>query len=245
MKETVIKVKNLSKSFQNKKILKEINFEIYSGEIFSIVGKSGTGKTVLLRCLTGLLAPDEGEIEILGTPIKQEKDWELIRPKIGLLFQEGALFDSMTVGENIRFVLKHLTNWPDEKIEKRIGEVLELVGLKGTQNMYPDELSGGMKKRLAIARTISYNPELVFFDEPTSGLDPVTANQIIKLIVSLNQELMITCVLISHDLQRILRISHRLLFLENGQVYFVGEPESILKSPLEPVKNFVKEVLEA
>ncbi|MGE4357428.1 MAG: ABC transporter ATP-binding protein [Candidatus Omnitrophota bacterium] len=237
----MIEIINLCKSFDGKKVLDNLNLEIKTGETIVIIGRSGCGKSVLLKLIIGLLKPDSGEIIIDGEDITRLKGKELdrIRMKFGMLFQSSALFDSLTVRENVGFFLYEHGYTEKDKIEERIRECLRLVGLAGTEDLYPVQLSGGMKKRVALARAICMHPEIILYDEPTTGLDPITADAINNLIVSLHDKLKITAIAVTHDMKSAFRIGDRIAMLYKGRIIAVGTPEEIKNTENPLVRQFI------
>ncbi len=208
----MIKIKNVSKYFGEKAALKNINLEIADGETLAIIGGSGSGKSTLLRLMIGLIKPTEGEIWIGDDEISQMDEDEItrIRLKMGMVFQYSALFDSMSVGDNVAFGLVEHTDFSKEKIREIVREKLKQVGLEGVENLMPNELSGGMKKRVSLARAIAFGPEIIFYDEPSSGLDPVTTNKIDELIISTQRALKVTSIVVTHDMISACRIANRI-----------------------------------
>ncbi len=237
----MIEIKSISKSFNNKKILHEINGKFEKGKTNLIIGASGTGKSVLLKCLVGLLKPDTGKV-LFDKRIFIESDKNTstqIRREIGMLFQGGALFDSKNVEENIKFPLDMLTNISEkEKIEK-VNHCLELVGLEGNNSKMPSELSGGMKKRVGIARAIVNDSKYLFCDEPNSGLDPLTAIKIDDLILELTQKLNTTTVVVTHDMNSVIEIGEYIMFLHNGRKLWEGDNKRILKTTISELNQFI------
>ncbi|MGB9767124.1 MAG: ABC transporter ATP-binding protein [Sulfurihydrogenibium sp.] len=238
---TKIKVENLVKVFGKREVLKNINFEVKEKEVFVIMGGSGSGKSTVIKHIIGLLKPTSGKIYINGTDITTLKDFELIefRKKIGYLFQEGALFDSLKVWENVGFYYLENTKMSEKEIRKIATEKLALVGLKDVEDLYPSQLSGGMRKRVSLARAISYNPEIILYDEPSSGLDPVTSAMIDKLILKLRDEIGVTSIVVTHDLESAFNIADRIAMIHKGVIYAIGTPEEIKNSPDPVVQQFI------
>ncbi|MDQ3193285.1 MAG: ATP-binding cassette domain-containing protein [Bacteroidota bacterium] len=220
---SVINIKNLKKSFDNKLVLNNINLSLFKGENLVILGKTGMGKSVLIKCIVGLIEPDEGNIMVLNTDLSLLKQRELdkLRKKMGFLFQNAALYDSMTVRENVAFPLRNLIISKEEK-EKKVLEVLESVGLLESINKMPSELSGGMKKRLGLARTLVLKPEIILYDEPTTGLDPVTSKEISELILKMQSTYNITSIIITHDIACARITSNRIIILQKGELIAEG-----------------------
>jgi len=241
-KEKIIEIRDLVKTFDGRIVLDGISLDIYKGETLVIMGGSGCGKSTLLRHMTGGIKPDSGKILIKGKDVTKIKEAEMdeIRKKFGLLFQSGALFDSMTVEENISLPLREHTKLRDNIIKIMIKMKLELVGLRGFENMMPSMLSGGMKKRVGLARAIAMDPEIVFYDEPTAGLDPIVAGVIDKLILDLSEKLNITSVVVTHDMQSVFRIADRIAMLYQGKVLQIGTPDEIKNTKNEMVKQFIE-----
>ncbi|MFB3925321.1 MAG: ABC transporter ATP-binding protein [Syntrophales bacterium] len=228
----VIELIDLHKSFGKQKVLNGLNLTIEDGKTTVIIGRSGGGKSVLLKHIIGLMKPDKGKVLVDGVDIVRLSDKELneVRRKFGMLFQEGALFDSMTVGENVAFPIVEHTKMKEEEIRKVVAERLRAVGLSGVENKMPSELSGGMRKRVALARAIALHPKIVLFDEPTTGLDPVLSEAINRLIIDTQRNFNLTCVVISHDVESVFKIGHKIALLYNGQIIEYGTPEEIRKS---------------
>ncbi len=239
---TVIKINNLHKAFGTQKVLDGIDLDIKQGEITVIIGKSGGGKSVLMKHLIGLLKPDEGEIWIDDRDITKlkEKDLNEVRKKFGMLFQEAALFDSMNVLDNVAFPVREHTKLPDKEIIRMAQERLRNVGLAGFEDKMPSELSGGMRKRVGLARALILDPGIILFDEPTSALDPITALTILDLIKETQERLEKTYVVISHDILGMFRIAHKVAMLYNGKVIEFGTPKEIRQSKKEEIKEFLK-----
>jgi phospholipid/cholesterol/gamma-HCH transport system ATP-binding protein len=242
MDDTTIKIVDLHKSFNGQKVLDGINLEVKRGKITVIIGKSGGGKTVLMKHLIGLLKPDSGEIWIDGTEITKLNDRELnqIRMKFGMLFQEAALFDSMNVFENVAFPLREHTAFSETEIRRTVEDKLKAVGLLAFTEKMPSELSGGMKKRVGLARALALDPGIVLFDEPTSALDPVISLTIEDLIKETQARFEKTYVVISHDIAGMFRIADTVAMLYNGKIVASGTPYEIKRSSQEAVKEFMK-----
>ncbi|GAB4029102.1 MAG: ABC transporter ATP-binding protein [Elusimicrobiota bacterium] len=238
----MIEVKRLVKNYPGKKVLDGLDLKIETGEIFSVMGPSGTGKSTFLKCLIGLNSPDFGEIWVDGRNIaamNSEKEIQDIRRKMGYLFQEGALFDSLCVWENVAFGLKYLTDIPPEKYLSVAREKLELVGLKNSEYLKIGELSGGMKKRVALARAIAPGPSYLLYDEPTTGLDPVTGEMVARLIKEMSDKIKVTSVVVTHDVKLAMEISNRIAFFYGGKIVEIGSPSQIKSSCNEMVREFL------
>ena len=240
-KEIIINIVDLHKSFGDEKVLKGVNLKIRRGETIVIIGCSGCGKTVLLRHIIGLLKSDSGTVEVDGVDVSKISDSELdkIRRKFGMLFQSAALLNSLTVEENIKLGLKEHTNLSEEEMNKIVKNKLEIVGLDGTQNLKPADLSGGMKKRVGLARAISMDPEIILYDEPTTGLDPVRADSIHKLILELENTLNTTSIVITHDMISAYQIADRVAMLYNGKIIQVGTVQEIKNTDNPIVRQFI------
>ena len=221
----MIEVKNLSKSFGEKGVLSDINFSISTGQAVTIIGKSGVGKSVLLKCLIGLIKPDLGTIYINNKLINSMnfKQLQLIRSEIGMVFQFGALFDSLNVSENISLALKKLTKLNKDEIRIRVDDSLKKVGMEKTEELMPSELSGGMKKRIGIARAIALKPSYLFYDEPTTGLDPIMTDEINRLINKFQQNGDVTSVIITHEMKTVNDVADRVLMLNDGKIIYDGD----------------------
>ena len=241
-KEVLVKVENIKKSFGERLILNGINLDIYRGETFVIMGGSGCGKSTLLRHMIGSFKPDSGRISLFGKDITNliEDEMDKIKKRIGMSFQGSALFDSMTVGENVSLALSEHTKLEASVIKTVVKMKLELVGLRGFEDLMPSEISGGMKKRVGLARAIAMDPEIVFYDEPTAGLDPIVAGVIDKLILDLSKKLSITSVVVTHDMGSVFRIADRIAMLYEGRVIEVGTKEEIKNSKNEIVQQFIQ-----
>jgi phospholipid/cholesterol/gamma-HCH transport system ATP-binding protein len=242
----MIEIIDLHKSFDGQQVLKGINLSIADRELIIIMGKSGCGKSVIIKHIIGLLRPDRGSIVIDAVDITKldTKGLDRIRDKLGVLFQGGALFDSLTVFGNIAFPLKEKTKMGKKEIKDRVKQALEDVGLRGVESKYPAELSGGMKKRVALARALITEPLIVLFDEPTTGLDPIIANSIHRLIKTTHRKYGFTGVVISHEVPEIFEITDRVAMLHDGVIVEIGTPEEIKTSSNPAVRQFITGSLE-
>lgn len=227
----MIKAHNLWKSYGSLQVLKGLNLEIQDGEVLVILGRSGVGKSVLLRQIIGIERPDQGYVEIDGINISNLSISQRVHktPRMGMLFQGAALFDSMNVYENVAFYLRQHENIGENEIKKRVAEALKMVGLEGTEGKMPSDLSGGMRKRAALARVIIYLPRIVLYDEPTTGLDPITAMQINDLINATQKELHPTSIIVTHDIRSALEVGDRLAFHHDGKILHVAPKEEFMK----------------
>jgi phospholipid/cholesterol/gamma-HCH transport system ATP-binding protein len=237
----LISVKNISKSFNGIKILDDISFDFHKGKTNLIIGKSGSGKSVLTKCMVGLLQPDVGEVFYEETQLStlKNKEKKEIRKQLGMLFQGSALFDSFSVEDNVAFPLKMFTSLSSNEILERVNFCLKRVDIINKNQLFPSELSGGMKKRVAIARAISMQPKYLFCDEPNSGLDPVTAIVIDELIKEITEEYDITTVVITHDMNSVLEIGDNILFIDSGQNKWQGGKDEILDSEVKELNDFI------
>ncbi len=239
----MIEIRNLHKSFGSKKVLRGVNLTIEKGETLIIVGRSGCGKSVMLKHIVGLLTPDEGTVKVEGLVINElnQKDLYKLRKKFGFLFQGAALFDSMTVGENVAMPLVESDEKiPAEKIKAAVAEKLELVGLPGTENLKPSELSGGMRKRVGLARALVTDPEYILYDEPTTGLDPIMSDSIDNLIRDVSTKVRATAIVVTHDMFSVKNVAQKVAMMHEGVVYFVGKPDELLSSKDEVIYEFIK-----
>jgi len=237
----VVEMEHLKKSFGNNHVLQDINMVINKGENLAILGQSGTGKSVLIKCIVGLENPDDGKLVILGRNISELRDKELteIRKKIGFLFQSGALYDSMTVRENLEFPLRRqLRSIPKEKLDSLVKEALENVGLDDTIDLSPSELSGGMRKRLGLARTLILKPEIMLYDEPTTGLDPITSKEISNLILEVQKKYNTSSIIITHDIECARLTADRILVIKDGMCIAEGSFDDLENSTNAWVKSF-------
>ena len=240
-KEPVIKIEHLYKSFGSNKVLIDFNLDLYKGENVVVLGKSGSGKSVLIKCIVGLLEPDSGSISVLGKDVSAIDNVEMdkLRVGIGFLFQSNALYDSMTVRENLEFPMRrHWFNLSHEETNKLVEESLTNVGLLHTIDMMPSELSGGMRKRIGLARTLILKPQIVLYDEPTTGLDPITGAEIVELIMHLQKKYNISSIIISHDLHVAKTTANRVIILVDGKNYAEGSFDELVKSNDPKVKQF-------
>jgi phospholipid/cholesterol/gamma-HCH transport system ATP-binding protein len=237
----MIQIVKLMKSFGPQKVLEDVTLTVAQGELLAIIGESGGGKSVLLKHLIGLLRPDRGKVLIEGEDITKLRGAGLdrVREKFGVVFQGGALFDSLTIYENIAFPLREKTRLPEPVVRENVEEALEDVGLKGVEGKYPAEISGGMKKRVALARALIAEPKIVLFDEPTTGLDPIMLHAIHKLIMDTHRKYRFTGVMISHDIPEIFHVVDRIAFLYKGTIEVVGTPKEIRASTDPVVHQFI------
>ncbi|MBI2152774.1 MAG: ABC transporter ATP-binding protein [Candidatus Rokubacteria bacterium] len=242
----MIRVENLHKAFGGQQVLQGLTLEVNTGEIMIVIGRSGGGKSVFLRHLLGLLRPDAGRIWVDGVEITALRGHEMdkVRERYGVVFQGGALFDSLTVFDNVAFPLREKTALAASEIAARVEEKLAQVGLSGAGHKYPDEVSGGMRKRAAIARALVTEPQIVFFDEPTTGLDPVLVNAIHHLILDLHRKFRFTAVMVSHEIPEIFEIAQRVAMLHDGVIVEAGDPQAIQESGNPVVQQFIRGQIE-
>jgi phospholipid/cholesterol/gamma-HCH transport system ATP-binding protein len=238
----LIEVRNLVFRYNNKIILDDVSFKLNENETMVVMGSSGVGKSTLLRCILGLEKPEAGSILVKGTDITRvtEEDLNLIRRDFGMLFQGAALFNSMSVGENVAFPLRQHRDYDEEKIQSIVKEKLELVGLGGSEDMMPAELSGGMKKRAGLARALALDPKCLFFDEPIAGLDPIIAGGIDDLILKLKKVSGMTMLIVTHELIHGFKVADKILMLFEGRIIAMGTPDKIVQSDDEYVKKFLR-----
>ena len=236
-----ITIADLHKSFGANHVLRGVNLTVEPGESMVIIGGSGSGKSVLIKHIIGLLKPDRGSILVNGEEVTTMRERQLkeLRKKFGMLFQAAALFDSLTVGENVAFALVEHTRLSRAEIADRVREKLTLVGLPGTEDLFPSELSGGMKKRVGLARALAIEPEVILYDEPTTGLDPIMADAINDLIVEMRERFAITSIAITHDMVSAYKIGHRLAMLYQGKIIFTGTPEECKNTTDPMVRQFI------
>jgi len=238
----MIEIKNLHKSFDGQPVLQGVNLSVPKGKVTVILGPSGSGKTVLMRHIIGLLRPDRGEVMVDGVDIHRLPSEKLnaFRRRFGMVFQNAALFDSMNVYENIAFPLMEHTNWSPQKIAEVVREKLTLLGLEGIEKKTPSELSGGMRKRVGLARAIALEPQIILYDEPTTGLDPIMAESVDLMILDMEEKLKITSVVISHDMHSAFRIADQVAMLFGGKIIECSSPKEFVKSSIPQVREFIK-----
>ena len=241
MEDAFIRYVDVHKSFGGKAVLRGVSLDVGRGETVVILGGSGSGKSVLLRHTIGLHRPDAGRVFVDGVDTTEldEEAMQEVRMKVGMLFQAGALFDSMTVYDNIAFPLVEHTDWSEDRVSNRVDEVLGLVELEGVRDLMPADLSGGMRKRVALARSISLSPQAILYDEPTTGLDPVTASAINRLIRSLQSRLGITSIVVTHDIQSAFTVADRVAFLQEGRIAFQGTVSEARASSQPALREFL------
>lgn len=239
----MIEINNLHKSFGQNYVLRGVNLNIATGETIVIIGKSGCGKSVLLKHIVGLIMPDSGFIKVEDQTVNEldTKDLYKLRKKFGFLFQGAALFDSMTVEENISLALDESDNgYTTQEIKKLVGEKLEMVDMPGTQNLKPAELSGGMKKRVGLARALIANPDYILYDEPTTGLDPIMADSIDKLIKDLTEKLNVTSIVVTHDMYSVKNVANKVAMMNEGVIHFIGSQKDLINSEDSIIQEFIK-----
>ena len=243
----MIEVRHLNKGFGEQPVLNDISFRIENSESVAIIGRSGCGKSVLLKHLIGLLKPDGGEVLIDGENIVPMNERQLlrVRRKFGMVFQSSALFDSMTVAENVAFGLRRHEHLTEAEIARRVASALEVVDLPGTENKNPAELSGGMRKRVGLARAVVYEPQIMLYDEPTTGLDPIVSDSIDKLMMHVRDHLNVTTVVVTHDMRTARRVGNRVLMMHNKIIYASGAPEEFFVSQDPVVRQFIDGVADA
>lgn len=240
--EVHVRLDKVVKSFGDKHVLRGVDLDIKRGEIIYIIGKSGSGKSVTLKNITGLLKPDSGSVFIDGLDVHSlgDKDLNVLRRKMGVLFQMAALFDSMSVYENVAFAPRRFTAMSEKEISELVTEKLAMVGLKGVERINPSALSGGMQKRVGLARAIALDPEIVLYDEPTTGVDPILGAAVDDLIRTLNTKTGVTSIVISHDMQSVFRTADRVAMLYDGVFRLIGTPEDFKKSDDPVIRQFVE-----
>ena len=242
MPEPEIVIDSVSKRLGTKQVLRDLSLNVAAGESVAIIGRSGTGKSVLLKHVVGLMLPDDGTVRVDGVDIPSLGTKELLemRKMMGMLFQGGALFDSLSVGDNVGLPLREHTDMDETQVDLVVKEKLHLVGLEGVQDMRPSNLSGGMKKRAALARALALNPRIMLYDEPTTGLDPITSDLINRLIRRLQERLGITSIAVTHDMRSAYHIADRIAMLHEGRIHAVGTPAEIQASTDPAVKQFIE-----
>ena len=241
MNDVMISLRQLTIAFGSKVVLDELDLDVYKGETLAVIGPSGSGKSTVIKVLTGLLAPTSGSVQIEGQETSGFDDdaWDELRCHMGVVFQYSALFDFLSVGENVAFGLRQHFKLPEADVQSRVAALLEMVGMPGTQSMMPAELSGGMKKRVGLARALAMQPQVVFYDEPTSGLDPVMTMTISRLIRKTQQALGVTSVLVTHDMESAYFAADRIAMLYKGKIVQMGTPDEIKRSRNPIVHAFV------
>ena len=237
----MIEITNLCKTFGSKIILNNLNLTVRRGETKVIIGRSGVGKSVLLKNIVGIIRPDSGSIKVNGVEVTalKEKEYNKIRMEIGLVFQGGALFDSMSVGENVAFVLNEFMDLDRKTVADKVADALALVGLQGVEEMMPSQLSGGMKKRVSLARVLCMEPQIILYDEPTSEVDPITAAAINNLIIELRDKLKVTSIMVTHDMNAAFKVADSISMFYRGQVIADGKPDEIKNSKHPVVQQFI------
>ncbi|MGD8316199.1 MAG: ATP-binding cassette domain-containing protein [Myxococcales bacterium] len=239
----LFELRGLTKAFGANRVLDGIDLDIISNEVITIIGESGSGKSVLLKIMMGLIEPDAGSIRLDGQEVtgQTEAEWVQTRRRIGMLFQESALFDSLNVFENVAYALREQTDMRESEMRERVAETLALVALPGIEDMMPADLSGGMRKRVALARAVAVRPEVVFYDEPAEGLDPINVTRVNRLVLGLKKRLDVTSVVVTHNLKAAFAISDRLALIHDGKIAATGAPESFLETQDPVVGEFIGE----
>ena len=237
----LFELRGLRKAFGRHVVLDGLDLDILDGEVITIIGESGSGKSILLKAMMGLLEVDAGSIRFDGEDVagQTERQWTETRRRIGMLFQESALFDSLNVQDNVAYALHEQTTMTEEEIVTRVAETLTLVGLRGIEAMQPSDLSGGMRKRVALARAVAVRPEVVFYDEPAEGLDPINVTRVNRLLLGLQKTLNVTSVVVTHNLKAAFAISDRLALIHDGVVAATGAPEAFLESEDPVIREFI------
>lgn len=242
MSEPIISLRKLHIAFGEKDVIKDLDLDIFPGETLAIIGPSGSGKSTILRVLIGLLKPSGGQVLVEGKEVTDytEDQWNELRKRMGMVFQYSALFDFLTVGENVAFGLRQHFHLPEEEVQQRVQELLQDVGLEQDAAKYPSELSGGMKKRVGLARAIAINPEILLYDEPTAGLDPIRTMSISRLIRETQQKMHVTSLLVTHDMESTFVAADRIAMLNEGKIIAVGSVEEMRNSSNPVVQGFIK-----
>lgn len=238
MPEPVIKVEGIKKTFEQNQVLKGIDLQVHQGEILALMGSSGGGKTTLLKCISGLIRPSEGRVIVSGLDVRKEP--ELARKRMGMVFQSAALFDYLNVYDNVAFGVRRWKKVRGKELTELVDQTLLRVGLDVVEQLMPSELSGGMRKRVGIARALALQPDVILYDEPTTGLDPITTYTIDRLIVSLREEVGVTSVVVSHDVNAVLRVADRIAFLHKGELAFIGTPDEFEKDEHASIRELVQ-----
>jgi len=242
----MIEIEDLHKSFDGVQVLKGISLKVKNGEVIALIGRSGFGKSVLLKHVAGLMKPDRGRVLVDGKDVASIRGKALsqLRSRLGFLFQGGALFDSMTVFDNVAFPLREKTKLEEQEIKEKVLSELDQVGLSGAEGKYPSQISGGMKKRAALARELVWAPEIMLFDEPTTGLDPIIGHAILSLIDNLHKRLQFTGIIVTHELEKVFKIVDRVAMLHEGVILALGTAEEIISSKDPVVQQFIKGEIE-
>jgi phospholipid/cholesterol/gamma-HCH transport system ATP-binding protein len=237
----MIEIRNLYKAFGKQMVINNLSLNVARGETKVVIGRSGVGKTVLLRCIVGLVRPDSGSIKINGVEVTDlvEKEYDRLRKEIGVVFQGGALFDSMNVGENVGFVLNEFMDLDQKTVQARVRDALGMVGLKDVESMMPSALSGGMRKRVSLARVLCMEPHIILYDEPTTGVDPITAAAINHLIVEMRDKLKVTSIVVTHDMNSAYMVADSIAMFYKGQIIADGSPEDIKNSNHPVIQQFI------
>lgn len=237
----MIEINHLCKNFDSNIVLDDLNLSIKRGETKVVIGRSGTGKSVLLKNIIGLIRPDYGSIKVHGKEVTDlsEREYNKIRMEMGMVFQGGALFDSMNVADNVAFILNEFMRLDEKTVRDKIKDALALVGLKGIENMMPSELSGGMKKRVSLARVLCMEPQIILYDEPTSEVDPITADAINNLIVEMHDKLKVTSIVVTHDMNAAFKVADSIAMLYRGKVIAEGKPDEVRNSRHPVVQQFI------
>jgi phospholipid/cholesterol/gamma-HCH transport system ATP-binding protein len=237
----LFELRGLKKAFGRNVVLDGLDLDIYAGEVITIIGESGSGKSIVLKAMMGLIEVDGGTIKFDGDEVtgQTEAEWIRTRQRIGMLFQESALFDSLNVYENVGYALREQTSMSEKEIAKRVDETLSLVALPGIEQMAPSDLSGGMRKRVALARAVAVRPQIIFYDEPAEGLDPINVTRVNRLLLGLKERLNVTSVVVTHNLKAAFAISDRLALIHDGAVVATGAPETFLESQDPVVREFI------